>query len=324
MRTVDIRIYHIGRTAVNPQAVDNWLKDLGVSDTFRAYYTQDHCEECGESEQNISTDPAMLIALAAKRCYNAFEPGLNPNVTKVRTELVEYIDNILKSGHGSVLEHASHSFAIEGVSRVFTAEMNRHRAGVGISEASMRYIRFNDIPMWVPDSIKLTEEEIVMLKKLEKEHIADDEDADLNGPDQLFDLDLSVLSPEVRIAVKKYRTMKAVFEPVFKKVEECYAKGQEIWKDELAPDSKFVGKKQVTSMLRRIVPMGVATGAVYTLNLRALRHVLALRSTEHAEEEICHVAGRMLELMVEAEPMILGDFKKVPGTNFWAPKYPKV
>ena len=70
--------------------------------------------------------------MAAKRCYMSFEAGLNPNVTRVRKDLTEYLDNVLKSGHGSVLEHATYTFAIENVSRVFTGELNRHRAGVGI------------------------------------------------------------------------------------------------------------------------------------------------------------------------------------------------
>jgi len=316
MRTVDIHIEHIAHTKINPEAVERWLTRLGVSEEFRAYYIPEACQDCEASTEDIASDPALLIAIAAKRCYNAFEPGLNPNVTKVRTELVEYIDNILKSGHGSVLEHATHSFAIEGVSRVFTGEMNRHRAGVAISEASMRFIRYADIPMWVPTSLQITEAEMALL-----EGEAEEEDC---GIEFLDGSAIGPLSPELQIALKKYRTMKEVFEPVFKFVEEKYAIGQRIWKDELAPDSKFAGKKHVTSMLRRIIPMGVATGAVYTLNLRALRHVLALRSTEHAEEEILHVAGRMLEMMVAAEPILFKDFAPVPGTPFWKAGYNKV
>ena len=61
-------------------------------------------------------------------------------------------------------------------------------------------------------------------------------------------------------------------------------------------------------MMRRIVPMGVATGGVWTLNLRALRHVFDMRCSEAAEEEILLVATKMLNLMRHAEPSLFGDF----------------
>ena len=100
----------------------------------------------GEYTWNKSdSDAENMIMAFAKRCYMAFEPGLNPNVQKVRDDISDYLTNILKSGHGSVLEHAHFSFAIENVSRVFTGEMNRHRAGMAISEGSMRFISFEDL-----------------------------------------------------------------------------------------------------------------------------------------------------------------------------------
>lgn len=148
MRNVEIEFFLLSQTRVNPEAVRKWLEFLGVSEKYsdNLWELMDPCGECGlASEENI-TDPALLIALAAKRCYKSFEPSLNPNVTKVRQDWTEYLDNVLKSRHGSVCEHATYSFAIENVSRVFTGEMNRHRAGVAVSEASMRFIRYDDIP----------------------------------------------------------------------------------------------------------------------------------------------------------------------------------
>src|ERR1700761_7813476 len=121
MSNVEIEVFNIARTMVDHTATTAWLSRLGVDDQYFSI------------DQQL-TDPALVIALAAKRCYMSFQPGLNPNVTRVRSDYFDYFDNILKSGHGSVLEHAVYSYAIEGVSRVFTAEMNRHRAGWGISE----------------------------------------------------------------------------------------------------------------------------------------------------------------------------------------------
>ena len=141
-KNVEIEIFPIAKTVIDGQEVRKWLENLGV-------------ENYSIPEDNEYTDAAFLVALAAKQCYLSFEPGLNPNVTKVRKDLTEYLDNILKSGHGSVLEHVTFTFAINNISRVFTGEMNRHRAGWAISERSMRYIRFQDcINWWLPISLR--------------------------------------------------------------------------------------------------------------------------------------------------------------------------
>ncbi|MEK0325150.1 MAG: FAD-dependent thymidylate synthase, partial [Nitrosopumilus sp.] len=134
----DITVHCIAHTSLNHVAIQEWLWDIGV-DEFKLP------SEPSEAE--------CLVGLAAKRCYMSFEVGLNPNVTKIRKNWFDYLTNILASGHGSVLEHASYTFAIDGVSRVFTAEMNRHRAGVAISEGSMRYIKLNNLKYWLPTSI---------------------------------------------------------------------------------------------------------------------------------------------------------------------------
>jgi len=195
--------------------------------------------------------------------------------------MANYLDNILRSGHGSVLEHSVYTFAIEGVSRVFTAEMNRHRAGVAISEASLRYIRFDDIPFWMPHSL-LDQKE------------------------------------DSKSTVFKKDKSRRLFARAFLQMEDNYKELCDIWKEELAPDSSFKYKKQITSMMRRIIGMGVATGGVWTMNIRALRHIIAMRATEAAEEEICLVAGKIAKIMIESEPMLFCDWKQTED-KFWTP-----
>src|SRR3989344_7202585 len=137
----EISVRVLARTVVDREAVRMWLDEMGA-DEFEI-----------PSEETVS-EPALLVALAAKQCYMAFQPGLNPNVNKVRKDMVEYLDNVLKQRHGSVLEHAVLTFGINGCSRVFTGEMNRHRAGVGISERSMRYVRYTNIKFWMPECFR--------------------------------------------------------------------------------------------------------------------------------------------------------------------------
>ena len=312
---VPIEVFIIGSTKVNEAEVKRWMKHVGA-DSFEI------------PDDQVVSNPAMLIALAGKRCYMSFEEGLNPNVSRIRKDYVQYFDNILASGHGSVLEHAVYNFAIEGVSRVFTAEMNRHRAGWAISEGSLRFIRFGEnIPYWCPDSIageKVTRGRIgtdIVDEMYGHAH------EDVNVIREVLlrmmdDFSLSNSTEEQLLQVKK-ELSREVFQRAFGDQEQAYLCLQAIWADELAPESKFAGKKQVTSMMRRIVGLGVATGGVWSGNIRALRHVFAMRASAHAEEEMIHVFSRVVKTMAEQEPLLFGDFYQ-DENGFWRPKYVKV
>lgn len=187
----------------------------------------------------------------------------------------------------------------------------------------MRFIRYRDIPWWMPTSIQLdtrSREEV----KAELSHKIFSQIKDGDGPSAVkgeFQLHEELRQWEV-IEQKKAKTQ-AVFNRHYGQTEVNYAEVQEIWKEELSPESKFHAKKEITSMARRIIPMGVATGGVWTLNMRALRHVLAMRASDAAEEEILHVWTRIGKEMVEGEPSLMGDFTMSPE-GYWTPKYAKV
>src|SRR3989475_10752353 len=65
----------------------------------------------------------------------------------------EYLENIKKEGHGSVLEHAVHVLLIEGISRSCSHELVRHRAGFGYSQLSQRYVDESHAAFVVPPAI---------------------------------------------------------------------------------------------------------------------------------------------------------------------------
>lgn len=88
-----------------------------------------------------------LIEIAGRTCYKSFGVGLNPNITKVRTESKDYFENVLRKGDGSIFEHATVTFGFLNVSRVFTHELVRHRVGTAISQESMRYSRPTELRM---------------------------------------------------------------------------------------------------------------------------------------------------------------------------------
>jgi len=93
-----------------------------------------------------STDGERLAEFAGRLCYMSQR---NPAQRSTR----EYLVNILKQGHGSVLEHANYSLLIEGVSRSLTHELVRHRAGFAYSQLSQRYVDESEASFVVPPAI---------------------------------------------------------------------------------------------------------------------------------------------------------------------------
>lgn len=93
-----------------------------------------------------STDGERLAEFAGRLCYMSQK---NPAKRDTR----EYLENIKKQGHGSVLEHATYSLLLEGVSRSLTHELVRHRAGFAYSQLSQRYVDESDAAFVIPPAI---------------------------------------------------------------------------------------------------------------------------------------------------------------------------
>jgi thymidylate synthase (FAD) len=93
-----------------------------------------------------STDGERLAEFAGRLCYMS---QANPAKRPTR----EYLENIKKQGHGSVLEHSNYSLLLEGVSRSLTHELVRHRAGFAYSQLSQRYVDESNASFVVPPAI---------------------------------------------------------------------------------------------------------------------------------------------------------------------------
>jgi thymidylate synthase (FAD) len=249
--------------------VITWLEEVGLSREAACDYWKSLKDlSCAE----------IIIILAAKRCYKSFAPGLNPNVTKVRENPKEFIYNILLEKHGSVLEHASATFALEGISRVCTHELVRHRIGVAISQESMRYVALEEFK--------------------------------------------EILSPEL----ENSSSARYEIEDLLERLKNLLS---EIKSEQLVSDASFDYKKKLTSALRRIVPMGVSTGMVWTANFRALRWVLEQRTNPAAEWEIRRLFNAVGDICLTQWPLVFQDFKKVPCEDYpdlfsFVPEFSKV
>ncbi len=95
-----------------------------------------------------SNDSDELVEFSGRICYMSFGQRQSPKSNP------EYILNLIDSGHGSVLEHANWTFIASGVSRGFTHQLVRHRAGFSYSQLSQQYYDESDADFVAPPSLK--------------------------------------------------------------------------------------------------------------------------------------------------------------------------
>ncbi len=262
MRETTPSIYLVARPSVDPDGMREYLDDVGGASWLE--------RRLHESEGSVK-DAELLVEFGGRVCYRSWEPGLNANVTRVRKEQGEYLGNLLQSLHGSVLEHANYSFVFRDVSRVFTHELVRHRAGSAFSQESLRYVRLTNIGFRVPPALEPIREQV------------------LNLVEQLEDFQLTAAD----------------------------ALGLD---DDGVP---FAVKKEVTSALRRLAPIGLSTDILWTANVRTLRHVIEMRTSGGAEEELRIVFDKVAHVMCEEAPNLFQDFRRLDDGS-WVPEHRKV
>jgi thymidylate synthase (FAD) len=262
LRETRPQVFLIARPSVDLAGMRAYLESVGGASWL------DRRVEESDGSPNAAE---QLVEFAGRACYRSWEPGLNPNVTRIRTDRAEYFANILRAQHGSVLEHANYSFALRNVSRVFTHELVRHRAGSAFSQESLRYVRLTEIGFRVPPALEPVRDQVVSLVEQLEEFQASA--AEALGID-----------------------------------------------DEGVP---FHVKKEVTSALRRLAPIGLSTDIVWTANVRTLRHVIEMRTAPGAEEELRLVFDDIARIMRAEAPHLFQDFER-DDDGSWVPENRKV
>jgi thymidylate synthase (FAD) len=255
-------VFLLARPSIDIEGMRGYLQDVGGES-----WLERRLEEAPEAPNGGE----LIVEFGGRACYRSWEPGLNANVTKVRTDQREYFANILRSAHGSVLEHANYSFALRNVSRVFTHELVRHRAGSAFSQESLRYVRLTDIGFRVPEALEPVRKQVLAIVE------------------QLEEFQLSAAN-------------------------------------ELGIDEQgvpFHVKKEVTSALRRLAPLGLSTDIIWTANARTLRHVIEMRTAAGAEEELRFVFDKIARMMQAEAPGLFQDFARADDGS-WVPEHRKV
>ncbi len=262
MHATEPKVFLIARPSIALEGMRGYLSDVGGES-----WLERRLEEA-DGQPNAGE---LIVEFGGRACYRSWEPGLNPNVTRVRTDQREYFANILKSAHGSVLEHANWSFALRNVSRVFTHELIRHRAGSAFSQESLRYVRLTDIGFRVPPALEPVREQVLSIVE------------------RLEEFQLSA--------------------------------ARELGIDE--EGVPFHVKKEVTSALRRLAPIGLSTDILWTANARTLRHVIEMRTAPGAEEELRLVFDQLARIMQVEAPGLFQDFERGED-GAWVPEHRKV
>ena len=240
-------------------------------------------------------DAVKIGAFAAKSCYDSFGKDGRPNVKNQEA--------ILEHAHGSVLEHITFTFFIEGITRGLSLESNRHRQ-LAVSQRSTRYTAEEDAAIVLePYYATLYEKYRPWLEDPRKDDITPE-----------FDLD------EMNLLISHITTMEQSFTAYERDVA---------WLMKRNP-LKLEGfglRKWARGKARNVLPHALETRITYTGNVRAWRWFIESRSDKHAEPEIRRLADALLTELVKEVPVYFGDFEVeevYDGIPVWKPSHRKV
>lgn len=129
-----LKLYLLARPSFGDGHLD-FLKEEGVS---------------WNEQEGRPTPAERLIEFAGRICYMSFGEKQHKKKNS------QYIENLIERGHESVLEHAGWTFLLVGVSRAFTHQLVRHRAGFSFSQLSQQYHDESDATFVSPPGVDVS------------------------------------------------------------------------------------------------------------------------------------------------------------------------
>ena len=211
-------------------------------------------------------EPDKVIAQAGKLCYSSV--GVDEITQKLtEEEIARYVNMLATIGHESPLEHVSFSFAIEGVSRVLTHQLVRHRLA-SYSQQSQRYVKLDQFEYIVPPAIeKNPEAKRIFIETMERDQEAYNQIVDELINDKIGE---------------------------FKKIHD-----RDLTKKEYS-----ALEKQAIEDARYVFPNACETKIVVTMNARSLLHFFNVRCCNRAQWEIREMATEMLKECKKVAPAL--------------------
>lgn len=213
---------------------------------------------------SYTPEPEKIVASAAKLCYS--QSGVEDIKEKLTDEQTQkFLSMLMDLGHMSTIEHVSFTFAIEGVSRVLTHQLVRHRIA-SYSQQSQRYVKLEQFEYIMPPAIERNKEaKAVFMDAMEK-----DQESYNKITDILFD--------------DYYKTF--------------VADGMD------EKNAKNSATKKAIEDARFVFPNACETKILVTMNARSLMHFFAHRCCERAQWEIRDMATLMLSEVKMVAPTI--------------------
>lgn len=234
-----------------------------------------------EFEQNI--------VRGARLCYSSASiEGLREKVTPEDAE--RFLNMILEIGHGSILEHSSITFGIEGVSRSLTHQLVRHRVGCSYSQKSQRYVSEGQFEYIIPKPIAAHEglkaDYIKMMERLQEDY---------------NHLTIGLLKEQIKEQFAAGYENESLKQALENAVEADELVG--IFKE---TDKKLYSKLEKIAIenARYVLPNACETKIQVTMNVRSLFNFFKERLCDRAQEEIRDMAFEMWKACMEISPTI--------------------
>ena len=207
-------------------------------------------------------EPEKLVATAAKLCYSSSDvDSLMDGLTDEKVE--SFVDMLASIGHESPMEHASFTFAIEGISRACSHQLVRHRIA-SYSQKSQRYVNENGFEFITPPAIEECPEAKAEFEK------------------------------QMAQIVESYDKIAGLLTEMHEKA--MLAEGM----DEKSAKSK--ARKKANEDARFVLPNACETKIIVSMNVRTLFNFFKHRCCNRAQWEIKAVADEMLRLCCEVAP----------------------
>lgn len=238
------------------------------------------------------TDAELLSEVAGRVCYMSFDKP-RPGGTDA------YLKNIKNQRHGSVIEHPNYSVIMTGVSRSFSHELVRHRAGWAFSQLSQRYVDSSDVRMVVPPGYR---EEVYQALGFMSVWSG-------GRPDYQATLEDAVRARgETNDAT--ILTGALWIENRIRELDE-YRAGTEYLPEKLGKTdggSPTDRRKAARQTARSCLPNATETIVVGTANGRAWRHFFEMRGGAGADAEMRVLAKTCYDVLMKEAPMLFGDY----------------
>lgn len=212
-------------------------------------------------------EPEKVVAASAKLCYSAV--GVEKISEDMSDEAVEkFLGMLMSFGHQSPVEHVTFTFAIEGVSRVLTHQLVRHRIA-SYSQQSQRYVKLDQFEYITPPAIAGNPEALTIFKNaMEADQVAYEA--------LVSHLEADHVTAYIEAGMSEKQARKAA-------------------------------EKRAIEDARFVFPNACETKIVVTMNARVLLHFFNHRCCNRAQWEIQELADAMLKEAKKVAPLIFNQ-----------------